>query len=129
MVSLHTPFTKETGTLIGEEQLALMKEGSFLINTARGALVDKGALVKALNEGKISGYAADVLIEEPPADNDPLVNHPRTLITPHSGSLTASTYRQMCMTTVKNVVAVLAGEKPEEKSIFNRQALQKAFPL
>lgn len=125
VVSLHVPFTKETGALIGEEQLALMKQGSFLINTARGALVDKRALINALDREKISGYAADVLAEEPPVENDPLVNHPRTVITPHSGSLTASTYRQMCMATVKNVVAILAGEKPEEKSVFNRKALQE----
>jgi D-3-phosphoglycerate dehydrogenase len=127
VVSLHVPFTKETGTLIGAEQLAMMKHDSFLINTARGALVDKASLIKALDEEMISGYAADVLAEEPPAENDPLVNHPRTLITPHSGSLTASTYQQMCMTTVKNVVAILAGEKPEEKSVFNRKALQETF--
>lgn len=127
VISLHVPFTKETGTLIGAEQLAMMKRGAFLINTARGALIEKEALIKALDEEKISGYAADVLAEEPPADDDPLVNHPRTLITPHSGSLTASTYRQMCMTTVKNVVAILAGEKPEEKTVFNRKALQETF--
>lgn len=125
VVSLHLPFTKETGTIIGEEQLSLMKPNSLLINTARGALVDHEALLKALNEQKISGFAADVLPEEPPVPGFPILHHSRALVTPHSGSLTASTYRQMCVLTVKNVVAVLTGENPDVKSIFNFTALKE----
>ena len=124
VISLHLPFTKETGTLIGEEQLALMKPNSLLINTARGALIDHEALLTALNEQRISGFAADVLPEEPPVHGFPILHHSRALITPHSGSLTASTYRQMCVLTVKNVVAVLTGEQPDTKSIFNFSALK-----
>lgn len=123
VVSLHLPFTKETGTLIKEEQLALMKRGSLLINTARGALIDHEALLNALNERKISGFAADVLPEEPPVHGFPILHHSRALVTPHSGSLTASTYKQMCVLTVNNVVAVLTGEQPDPKSIFNLNAL------
>ncbi|ATP56543.1 phosphoglycerate dehydrogenase [Pedobacter ginsengisoli] len=119
VVSLHLPFTKETGTLIKEEQLALMKPGALLVNTARGALIDHEALLNALNEQRISGFAADVLPEEPPVHGFPILHHSRSLITPHSGSLTASTYRQMCVLTVKNVVAVLTGEEPDNRSIFN----------
>lgn len=125
VVSLHLPFTKETGTIIGEEQLSLMKPNSLLINTARGALIDHEALLKALNEQRISGFAADVLPEEPPVAGFPILHHSRALVTPHSGSLTASTYRQMCVLTVKNVVAVLTGEKPDTKSVFNFSALNK----
>nr|WP_294871957.1 hydroxyacid dehydrogenase [uncultured Pedobacter sp.] len=125
VVSLHLPFTKETGTIIGEEQLSLMKPNSLLINTARGALIDHEALLRALNEQRISGFAADVLPEEPPVPGFPILHHSRALVTPHSGSLTASTYRQMCVLTVKNVVAVLTGEKPDTKSVFNFSALNK----
>jgi D-3-phosphoglycerate dehydrogenase / 2-oxoglutarate reductase len=71
VVSLHLPFTKETGTIIGAEQLSLMKPNSLLINTARGALIDHEALLSALNEQKISGFAADVLPEEPPVPGFP----------------------------------------------------------
>ncbi|ETZ22692.1 2-hydroxyacid dehydrogenase [Pedobacter sp. V48] len=125
VLSLHLPFTKETGTILGAEQLALMKPDSLLINTARGALIDHEALLKALNEQRISGFAADVLPEEPPVSGFPILHHSRALVTPHSGSLTASTYRQMCVLTVKNVVAVLTGEKADTKSIFNFSALKK----
>jgi D-3-phosphoglycerate dehydrogenase len=125
VVSLHLPFTKETGTIIGAEQLALMKPDSLLINTARGALIDHEALLKTLNAQRISGFAADVLPEEPPVPGFPILHHSRALVTPHSGSLTASTYRQMCVLTVKNVVAVLTGEKADAKSIFNFSALNK----
>ncbi|WP_316816618.1 hydroxyacid dehydrogenase [Pedobacter nyackensis] len=123
VVSLHLPFTSEIGTIIGEQQLALMKPNSLLINTARGALIDHDALVDALNERRISGFAADVLPEEPPAQNSPILNHSRSIITPHSGSLTASTYRQMCVLTAKNVVAVLTGNQPDTNSIFNFNSL------
>ncbi len=117
IISLHVPFTRETGTLIGEPQLTLMRPGTFLINTARGALIDNEALVKALDSGRIAGFAADVLPEEPPLANGPLVVHPRAIITPHSGSLTASTYRSMCVTTVKNVLLFLQ-EKSLRKEAF-----------
>lgn len=107
VISLHLPYTQEIGAIIGEQQLDLMKSTALLINTARGALIDHDALVKALNEHKISGFAADVLPIEPPASDFPILSHSRALITPHSGSLTASTYLQMCLLTAEKVVATL----------------------
>jgi D-3-phosphoglycerate dehydrogenase len=124
VLSLHLPYTKETGTLISSVQLALMKPGAQLINTARGQLIDHEALLAALNSGKLSGFAADVLPEEPPVKGFPVVHHPNALVTPHSGSLTASTFRKMCMLTVQNVIAVLTGNEPDPLSIFNRKDLQ-----
>lgn len=124
VVSLHLPLNSETDQLIGAQQLGLMKRGALLINTARGALIDHAALVQALNTQVISGFAADVLPEEPPVKGLPIVHHPRAIITPHSGSLTAATYRQMCLLTINNVVAVLTGEPPESNSIYNRDALK-----
>lgn len=123
VLSLHLPYTKETGILISSAQLALMKPGAQLINTARGQLIDHEALLAALNSGQLSGFAADVLPEEPPVKGFPIVQHPNALITPHSGSLTASTFRQMCVLTVQNVVAALNGTGPDPVSIFNRDAL------
>lgn len=126
VLSLHLPFTAETGTTIGAAELALMKPGALLINTARGALIDHEALLTALDTGKLGGFAADVLPEEPPAADFAIVQHPLAIITPHSGSLTASTFTHMCVITAKNVIAELTGEGAEPASIFNLQALQKA---
>jgi D-3-phosphoglycerate dehydrogenase len=124
VVSLHLPLSNETDTIIGEKQLGLMKTGALLINTARGALIDHAALLQALNSQAIAGFAADVLPDEPPVQSIGIVHHPRTIITPHSGSLTAATYRQICLLTINNVVAVLTGKKTEPNSIYNRNALQ-----
>lgn len=123
VVTVHVPLLDETRNLIGEKQFDLMKPGAYLINTARGPIIDEPALLQALNGGKIAGFASDVLAVEPPGSDHPLVNHPKTLITPHTGSLTATTYRNMCVSTVQNVIAILNGSKPDPKSVFNREGL------
>ncbi len=123
VVTLHVPLLDETKHLIGEKQLNLMKPDAWLINTARGPIINETALLKALDSENISGFAADVLSVEPPDSNHPLVNHPKTLITPHTGSLTATTYRNMCVSTVQNVIAILSGSAPEPKSVFNSDEL------
>lgn len=123
VVSLHLPFNNDTSGIIGAAQLSLMKPGAWLINTARGALVDHTALLQALQAQKIGGYAADVLPEEPPVQSLPVVQHPRAIVTPHSGSLTIATYKKICQLTITNVVAVLTGKSPDPDSIYNRHAL------
>jgi len=119
VVTIHVPLLKETKHLVGEEQLNLMKPTAWLINTARGPIIDEMALIKALDNETISGFASDVLAVEPPDSDYPLVKHPKTLITPHTGSLTATTYRNMCVSTVQNTLAVLDGLSPDQKSVFN----------
>ena len=84
VVSLHCPANEHTRHLMNAERLGWMKASAFLINTARGALIDENALCKYLQDGKIAGYAADVLSVEPPRDN-PLLSAPNCLITPHLG--------------------------------------------
>jgi D-3-phosphoglycerate dehydrogenase / 2-oxoglutarate reductase len=123
IVTIHVPLLNDTHNLIGARELSLMQPHAVLINAARGAIVDEKALIKALNEEKITGYAADVLAVEPPSRNHPLINHPKTLITPHSGSLTKTTYREMCISTVENVIAILNGGKADPRSVFNRASL------
>ena len=86
-LSLHIPFFKEQGALIGKDQLAMMKDGSFLINCARGGVVDETALVEALDNGKLAGAGIDVFVEEP-TKNETLVNHPKVSVTPHIGAAT-----------------------------------------
>ncbi len=86
-ISLHVPYDKTTGTLIGKEELAIMKDGSYLINCARGKVVDEEALLEALESGKIAGAGIDVF-EVEPNTNEALVNHPRVSCTPHIGAST-----------------------------------------
>lgn len=86
-VSLHIPFFKEQGATIGKDQLAMMKDGAFLINCARGGVVDETALVEALNNGKLAGAGVDVFVEEP-TKNETLINHPNVSVTPHIGAAT-----------------------------------------
>ena len=100
-----------------------MKPHVLLINTARGTIIDQNILYKALENKTIAGFGADVLATEPPAPNDPLLTHPKALITAHVGSLTATTYTQMCVSTIKNVLAILADKEPQIESIFNRKEL------
>lgn len=86
-ISLHVPYDKNAGALIGQEQLNIMKDGSYIINCARGKIVDEAALLEALNSGKIAGAGIDVF-EIEPNTNETLVNHPRVSCTPHIGAST-----------------------------------------
>ena len=86
-ISLHVPYDKTRGTLIGKEELEIMKDGSYLINCARGKVVDEEALLEALESGKIAGAGIDVF-EVEPNTNEALVNHPRVSCTPHIGAST-----------------------------------------
>lgn len=86
-ISLHVPYDKEKGCLIGKPQFDIMKDGVYLINCARGKVVDELALLEALDNGKVAGAGIDVFAEEP-TKNEILVNHPRVSVTPHIGAAT-----------------------------------------
>jgi glycerate dehydrogenase len=98
VVSLHCPLTPATRGLLGARELALMKPGALLINTARGALVDSLALAKALKEGRLAGAGIDALAQEPPVDGDPLLDPdiPNLIVTPHI-AWAAREARQRCL--------------------------------
>ncbi len=123
IVTLHLPLLTDTENLLDKERLALMKPGALLINTSRGAIVHQPSLVTALNSGALGGYATDVLVEEPPAPDHPFLHMDQVLVTPHSASLTATTYRQMCEKSVANLLALLNDESIDKKYIFNRSLL------
>lgn len=88
IITLHVPLTEQTRHLIGAEELAFMKPGAFLINCARGGLVDETALVQALQKGHLAGAAFDVFAEEPPPPDSPLLRMPNVVLTPHIGAST-----------------------------------------
>lgn len=123
IISLHLPLNEETKDIVDEEVFNKMKQGAILINTARGALVNRAALLSALDTGKLAGYGADVPFSPPPTADDALISHPKSFITAHVSSLTATTYKNMCLSTVKNVLAVLHGQTPDPYCIFNATSL------
>lgn len=120
-VSLHCPLTDETHHLIGAAQLKLMKPSAFLINMARGPVVDQPALYQALVEQTIAGAALDVLEQEPPAPEEPILQLDNVIFTPHSSSATVESAFQLRRDTARNAVAVLQGMIP--RWVVNRRAL------
>lgn len=124
IVSVHVALMPETQHLLDRTALATMKPGSYLINTARGGVIDQRAVYDFLASGHLAGFAADVLDPEPPDLNDPLLAHPRAFITPHTAALTEATFRNMGLRTINNVCTALLGGSPEPGSIFNADALQ-----
>ncbi len=123
IISIHLPYAPETHHLIDVKAFSMMQPHAILINTARGAIVNQDVLCKNLENKTIAGFGADVLASEPPSPNDPLLTHPKALITAHVGSLTATTYTKMCVSTVQNVLAILADKAPQTESVFNRKDL------
>jgi glyoxylate reductase len=111
-VSLHVPLTPQTRHLIGAKELALMRPGAVLINTARGAVIDQRALYRSLKAGHLGGAGLDVTDPEPIAKNDPLLTLPNVVISPHIGSATDTTRNLMADIATENIIAVLGGRPP-----------------
>ena len=105
-VSLHTPLTDQTRNIIDAEAIAKMKEGAFLINCARGGLVDEAALKEALDSGHLAGAALDVYVEEP-ARAHPLFGHPRLVATPHLGASTREAQTNVAIQIAEQVADFL----------------------
>lgn len=109
VVSIHTPLNQDSYHLIGEKELNTMKKGSFLINTARGAVVDEEALVKALETGHISGAGLDVFEKEPKI-HPKLLKMKNTVLTPHIGTTTLETRTNMAKLAAGNILNALKGK-------------------
>jgi len=112
VVSLHCPSTPETRHIMNAGTLSLMPRGSYLINAARGALIDEAALLDALRSGHLAGAALDVYDPEPPVTNHPLFTHPNTICTPHIGSYTTASVVRMRVMVCEQIASVLRGEHP-----------------
>ena len=109
-VSLHVPLADETQGLVDEAFLAAMKPTAYLVNTARGAIVDQDALARALHEQRIAGAALDVTDPEPLPPDHPLLRAPNLLVLPHLGSATHATRERMADRAVDNLIAGLTGD-------------------
>ncbi|MGQ9474146.1 MAG: phosphoglycerate dehydrogenase [Candidatus Caldatribacteriaceae bacterium] len=110
-VTLHLPLSPQTKRLVNERLLSVMKKEAFLINTARGELIDEEALYRFLKEGKIAGAGLDVLSFEPPFES-PLLTLPNVIVTPHVSAHTKEANVKMGKIAALNVVKVLRGEEP-----------------
>ena len=111
-ISLHSPLTEETRHLINAETLALMKPTAYLVNAARGGLVDEDALLAAVQSGQIAGAALDVLAVEPVAADHPFLQEERILLTPHAGWYSEESKVDVRVQGAEEVVRVLGGERP-----------------
>jgi D-3-phosphoglycerate dehydrogenase / 2-oxoglutarate reductase len=112
-VSLHAPSLPATQQMVNAQFLSSMKPGSFLVNTARGELVDENALFDALQSGRLRGAALDCFRKEPPEPDHPLLQLSQVILTPHSGSHTDEAVFQMGQMALKDCLAVLSGGHPE----------------
>ena len=112
VISLHVNLTEETRNLLDAESIAKLKDGAIVLNCARGELVDTTAMVAALENGKLGGYGADVLDQEPPPPDHPLLTAPNVVITPHIGSRTYESVQRQAGMAVRNLIHVMKGEKP-----------------
>lgn len=122
-VSIHVPLAADTRQLIGEPQLRRMRPTAYLINTARGGIVDETALARALQEGWIAGAACDVFEQEPPVGS-PLLAAPRLLLTPHIGAHTTEAAMRGAEVAVENLLTALRGERPPNEvnpEVFGRR--------
>jgi D-3-phosphoglycerate dehydrogenase / 2-oxoglutarate reductase len=124
VLCLHAPHTPETDKIIGEEQLRRMKPSAFLINTARGALIDQDALVTALREGWIAGAGLDVLAAEPPDPADPLLKLENAIVTPHASFYSEEATVDLQHRGATNVREVLSGRVPD--TVVNPEVLDRA---
>jgi len=112
IISLHCPSTPETYHIMNAETLNLMPRGSYLINVARGALIDETALLDALRSGHLAGASLDVFDPEPPVTGHPLFTLPNTICTPHIASYTTASVQRMQVMACEQIASVLCGERP-----------------
>ncbi len=119
-VSIHSPLTPETKGMFNADAFRKMKKGSYVVNTARGPIIDEAALAEAVDSGHIAGAALDVMTSEPPV-NSPLIGKRNVIITPHTSFYSEESLVELQVKAAQEVVAVLSGKKP--RNPVNPEAL------
>jgi D-3-phosphoglycerate dehydrogenase / 2-oxoglutarate reductase len=126
LLSLHCPLTNETRGIVNAGSIAQMPKGAFIINTARGGLIDEAALVAAIRSGHLGGAGLDTFAVEPPAADHPFFAEPSIVLTPHIGGVTREAGARVGVDAVRGILQVLAGEPVGAERIANRALLAKA---
>jgi D-3-phosphoglycerate dehydrogenase len=121
IVSVHAPLTAKTRYLLGAREFALMKPTAYVLNTARGPVIDQGALIAALQAGRIAGAGLDVFEREPLEADSPLVGMENVLLTPHTAGMSDSSQIAVRHRTARNIAAALTGAWPETRDLLNPQ--------
>ena len=106
------PLTVETRNMISEQELSLLPKGAYILNAARGAIINKKALMKALDSGRLGGVALDVYWKEAPEPNDPILDYPNVLATPHIAGVSDVSYRGIAVQVAANIRRVMSGKLP-----------------
>ena len=122
IVSIHVPWTHDTHHLIGEGELALMKSSAIIINTARGEVIDEGALTLALQQGRLRGAGLDVLEREPIRERRPIFELPNTVFMPHIAGMTRDTRRRLWRHAFRNIARLAAGGRLDDADIIDAEA-------
>ncbi|MEO0958576.1 MAG: NAD(P)-dependent oxidoreductase [Pseudomonadota bacterium] len=117
-VTIHIPRLPATMGLIGADLLKRLRPGAILVNTARGGIVDEGAVRAALETGRLARYATDVLADEPPAPDDPLLARDDVILTPHSAAMTAEAARRMATGAAENILDFIDGRLAPEMTVI-----------
>ncbi len=123
IVSIHCPLTEATRHLIGAREFELMKRSAWIINTARGGIIDEDALVAALREGRIAAAGLDTFEKEPPEDVRRLAEAGCVVLCPHSGAATREAYIRMGVEAARNILTVLETGRPERDYLANPEVL------
>ncbi|HSA71127.1 MAG TPA: NAD(P)-dependent oxidoreductase, partial [Burkholderiales bacterium] len=126
-VTVHCPKTKETTNMFDAARIARMKPGARLINTARGGIVDEGALHAALAAGKLAGAGIDVFSPEPPLTDNPLFTLKNVIVAPHMAGNSRESLDRKALTVVRNILSVLDGA-PRTEYVVNPEALRLRNP-
>ena len=118
IITLHTPHTPQTRNLVSKRAFNLMKDRVYLVNTARGKIIDQPALIDALKKGKVAGAALDVFEEEPLKPSNPLASMDNVILTPHLAASSREAMRRMAVQVAEGVMAVLRGGIPESPVVM-----------
>lgn len=128
-LSLHCPLTPATKGIVNADSISLMPVGAYVINTARGGLIDESALLDAIQTGHLAGAGLDTFGVEPPAADHPFWTEPRIVVTPHIGGVTRQANARVGLEAVKGIFQVLDGEPIAQQRIVNRHLLAQRGQL